>query len=94
MTTLISVKVGDQVVSKCSRRCYNGPTSEECNCICCGLLHGLGESQAANRALDLLDLIINCATSNYGLDAVVVCHVQARQLHLFTLKPERKELPR
>lgn len=84
MTTIVSVKVDGKVVKRCDKRCYEGKChGEACTCICCGLLHGLGQVEASNKALDCREYITNCAKKTCGENAQVIIKVKARQLELF-----------
>lgn len=50
MTTLIAVYNSSGCVGRCDARCYNAKT-KECNCICGGANHGVGEKDATANVL-------------------------------------------
>jgi hypothetical protein len=55
MATLIAVYNSEGCIGRCDAKCYNakGPI---CNCVCGGMNHGCGHSQAIENTADMVEL--------------------------------------
>lgn len=82
MATLIAVHNSEGCVGRCDARCY-GATHEDCNCVCGGINHGVGEQKARNNTYDMIEQIQNYCEQTYGQEIDLLCKVNARQLELF-----------
>lgn len=57
MTTLIEAKTLDgRIIGRCDARCYNAK-GKKCTCICGGLNHGAGFSNAVRSSKHSLDVM-------------------------------------
>jgi len=58
MTTLISVHNSDGLVGRCDARCHDA-TSEDCDCVCGGRNHGVGEDQAIENTREMAEIMVD-----------------------------------
>lgn len=54
MTTLIAVYDSESCVGRCDAKCYAAHESD-CDCICGGRNHGVGQEQATENTADLVE---------------------------------------
>ena len=52
MSTLISAHNSDGCIGRCDAKCHNA-TKPDCDCICGGVNHGVGEKQAMINTIEL-----------------------------------------
>lgn len=80
MISLITVKRGKRIIAQCDERCYEANiVGEGCDCVCMGLLHGLGFVQAANKLIEVQNRIEQNAYLRYTYAVKVEFNVSAYQ---------------
>lgn len=54
MTTLIAQYNSEGCTGRCDAKCYNA-TGGECDCICCGANHGVGQKKAMENTAQMVE---------------------------------------
>lgn len=80
MTALIEVYRGKRLIARCDERCYEADlVGEGCDCVCMGLLHGLGFVQASNKLIEVQHEIMKNTYLRYTSAVKVQINTSAYQ---------------